>query len=57
MFTGGIKSEVARQRFDMAGYLALYQPALDWIMQALSAQGSDVMLDDIIKQCQDKKNK
>lgn len=57
MFSGGIRSEIARQRFDISGYLALYQPALDWIMQALAAQDSDVMLDDIIKQCQDKKNK
>lgn len=57
MFSGGIRSEIARQRFDISGYLALYQPALDWIMQALAAQDSELMLDDIIKQCQDKKNK
>lgn len=57
MFSGGIRSEIARQRFDMNGYLTLYTPALDWIMQALAAQGSDVLLDDIIKQCQEKKNK
>lgn len=57
MFTGGIKAEVTRQRFDTAGYLSLYQPALNWIMKALAAQESDVMLDDIIRQCQDKKNK
>lgn len=57
MFAVGIKAEVVRQKFDMTGYLTLYQPALDWIMQALAAQGSDLMLDDLIKQCQGKKNK
>lgn len=57
MFTGGVRSEIARQRLDLAGYVALYQPPIDWIMQALAAQGSDIMLDNIIKQCQDKKNK
>lgn len=57
MFAGGIRSEIARQRLDIGGYVALYQPAVDWIMQALAAQGSDILLDNIIKQCQDKKNK
>lgn len=57
MFGGGIRSEIARQRLDITGYLTMYTPALDWIMQALAAQDSDVMLDDIIMQCQDKKNK
>lgn len=57
MFSGGIRSEIARQRIDMAGYLGLYTPAVDWMMQALAARGSDVLLDDILSQCQEKKNK
>lgn len=57
MFSGGIRSEIARQRIDMAGYLSLYTPALDWMMQALAGQGSDILLDEILMQCQEKKNK
>lgn len=57
MFTGGIRAEIARQRMDVALYVSLYQPALDWLMQALAAQRDDAVLDNIVKQCQDKKNK
>lgn len=57
MFSGGIRSEIARQRIDMTGYLSLYTPALDWMMQALASRGSDILLDEILAQCQEKKNK
>lgn len=57
MFSGGIRSETARQRIDMSGYLSLYTPALDWMMEALADRASDVLLDEILMQCQEKKNK
>lgn len=57
MFSGGIRSEIIRQGLDMYGYLTLYTPAVDLIMEALACQGSDVLLDDIIQMCQEKKNK
>lgn len=56
MFSGGIRSEIARQRLDLGGYLTLYTPALDWLMQAASG-GSDALLDEILSRCQEKKNK
>lgn len=56
MFSGGIRSEVAKQRMDLGGYLNLYTPSLDWLMQAV-AGGSDVLLDELLARCQEKKNK
>ncbi|KAJ6635685.1 VPS35 endosomal protein sorting factor-like [Pseudolycoriella hygida] len=55
IFGGGIRSEILRQRMDLAGYLTLYTPSLDWLMQATS-NGSDVLLDEILTRCQEKKN-
>lgn len=57
MFTGRVYAEIARQRLDIISYVALFQPALDWIMHALAAEDSDVILDTIIKQSHNKKNK
>lgn len=56
IFGGGIRSEIARQRMDLGGYLTLYTPSVDWLMQA-SSSGSDVLLDEILSRCQEKKNK
>lgn len=57
IFTGRICAEIDRQRLDIVHYAALYQPALDWIMHALATQDSDIILDTIITQSQNKKNK
>lgn len=56
IFGGGIRSEISRQQMDLNGYLTLYTPALDWLMQSTSS-GSDVLLDEILTRCQEKKNK
>ncbi|KAG4070610.1 hypothetical protein HA402_013530 [Bradysia odoriphaga] len=55
IFGGGIRSEITRQRMDLNGYLTLYIPCLDWLMQATSS-GSDILLDEILTRCQEKKN-
>jgi hypothetical protein len=37
-------------------YLSLYNPALDFILQNFVATASDVLLEDLLNQCADKKN-
>ena len=57
MFNGGLKSELTRQRIDMSGYLSLYNPALDYILELLGSRSPDALLDDVLAKCQEKKNK
>lgn len=56
IFSGGIRSEIVRQQMDLNGYLTLYTPCLDWLMQSTSG-GTDILLDEILTRCQEKKNK
>lgn len=57
IFSSNIKTEIVKQRLDLTGYLALYTPALDWIMQTIASRSSDVLLKEIINKCQEKPNK
>ncbi|XP_052903515.1 VPS35 endosomal protein sorting factor-like isoform X2 [Anopheles moucheti] len=56
IYNGGIRSEIARHRITLTGYIALYLPALDWILQGVAILTTDNQLDDILQRCKDKKN-
>lgn len=45
-----------KQNIDLSIYLSLYNPALDWILQNFSSTASDVLLEDLLNQCREKKN-
>jgi hypothetical protein len=45
-----------KQGVDLSTYLSLYTPALDWVLQNFSSTASDVVLEDFLHQCKDKKN-
>ena len=57
VFNGSIRSEINRQRIDMASYLSLYGPALNWILQGLVHRSTDTYSSEILNICKDKKNK
>lgn len=40
----------------MTIYLSLYNPALDWIVQNITATANDAVLEDLLNQCREKKN-
>uniref|UniRef100_A0A182NQY8 Uncharacterized protein n=1 Tax=Anopheles dirus TaxID=7168 RepID=A0A182NQY8_9DIPT len=56
IFNGGIRSEIARHRITLNGYISLYLPALDWILQGVAILTTDNQLDDILQRCKEKKN-
>uniref|UniRef100_A0AAG5D065 Esophageal cancer associated protein n=1 Tax=Anopheles atroparvus TaxID=41427 RepID=A0AAG5D065_ANOAO len=56
IFNGGIRSEIARHRITLSGYISLYLPALDWILQGVAIMTTDVQLDAILQRCAEKKN-
>lgn len=45
-----------KQNIDLTVYLSLYNPTLDFIVQNFASFASDVMLEDLLNQCSDKKN-
>ncbi|XP_058453184.1 VPS35 endosomal protein sorting factor-like isoform X2 [Malaya genurostris] len=55
IFNGGIRAEITKQRITLNGYIALYLPALDWIIQGATILSSDAELDDIMRRCCDRK--
>lgn len=56
IFSSNIKTEIVKQRLDLSGYLSLYTPALDWIMQTIASRSTDILLKEIITKCQEKPN-
>ncbi|XP_058057478.1 VPS35 endosomal protein sorting factor-like [Anopheles bellator] len=56
IFNGGIRSEIARHRVTLNGYIALYLPALDWILQGVTILTTDSELDEIMQRCKEKRN-
>lgn len=56
IFNTGIRAEILKQNIDLSIYLSLYNPALDWILQNFSSTASDVLLEDLLNQCREKKN-
>ncbi|XP_055387781.1 VPS35 endosomal protein sorting factor-like [Condylostylus longicornis] len=56
IFNGSIRSEINRQRIDISSYLALYGPALNWILQGFAYCSTDANADEILNTCKDKKN-
>lgn len=56
IFNTGIRAELLKQNIDLSVYLSLYNPALDWILQNISINVSDVVLEDLLNQCREKKN-
>lgn len=56
MFTGGIRSEIARQRISMGTYVTLYAPAIDWILAGIAAGADNFTMDELVLRCQEKKN-
>ncbi|XP_053669641.1 VPS35 endosomal protein sorting factor-like [Anopheles nili] len=55
IFNGAIRSEIARHRITLNGYISLYLPALDWIVQGVIILATDSQLDDILQRCKEKK--
>lgn len=49
-----VKEDLTKQNMDVHTYLMLYSPALDFILQAIAANASEVLLNDILDKC--KKN-
>lgn len=56
IFNTSIRAELLKQNIDLTIYLSLYNPALDWTMQNISSIASDVLLEDLLNQCREKKN-
>lgn len=56
IFTGGVRSEIARQKLTISTYVSLYAPALDWILACIAVGAEDFALDEIVLRCQEKKN-
>ncbi|XP_055614690.1 VPS35 endosomal protein sorting factor-like [Uranotaenia lowii] len=56
IFNGGIRAEIAKHRITLDGYISLYLPGLDWIMQGVTILNTDSELDDVLKRCREKKN-
>lgn len=56
MFTGGIRSEIARQRISVSTYVTLYAPAFDWILSGIAAGADNFTMDELVLRCQEKKN-
>lgn len=51
-----MRAEILKQNIDLTIYLSLYNPALDWIVQQLVLGVGDVILEDLLNQCKDKRN-
>ncbi|XP_071508661.1 VPS35 endosomal protein-sorting factor-like [Diadema antillarum] len=47
-----VQNILAVQRLDMASYLSLYSPALDWILQCIAHNASEAVLTEILERCQ-----
>jgi len=56
IFNTGIRAEVLKQNIDLSVYLSLYSPALDWIVQNFASNATDVMLEELLIQCKERKN-
>lgn len=56
LFGGAVKMELAQQRIDLSTYLTLYTPALDFILQAVAAGASEMLLADILDRCKKQGN-
>lgn len=56
IFNTGIRAELLKQNIDLSVYLSLYNPALDWIVQNFSSTAGDIVLEDLLNQCREKKN-
>lgn len=56
IFNGGIRTEIAKHRITLNGYVSLFLPALDWLMQGVTILSTDAQLDDVLKRCRDKKH-
>ncbi|XP_055549188.1 VPS35 endosomal protein sorting factor-like [Wyeomyia smithii] len=56
IFNGGIRADIAKHRITLNGYISLFLPALDWIIQGATILSTDSELDDILRKCYDRKN-
>ncbi|XP_039446125.1 VPS35 endosomal protein sorting factor-like [Culex pipiens pallens] len=56
ILNGGIRAEIAKHRITLNGYVSLFLPGLDWIMQGVTILSTDAQLDDILKRCREKKH-
>lgn len=56
ILNGGIRAEIAKHRITLNGYISLFLPALDWLMQGVTILSTDAKLDDVLKRCRDKKH-
>ncbi|XP_055636101.1 VPS35 endosomal protein sorting factor-like [Toxorhynchites rutilus septentrionalis] len=56
IFNGGIRAEIAKHRITLNGYISLFLPAIDWIMQGVTILSTDSQLDDVLRRCREKKN-
>jgi hypothetical protein len=45
-----------KQNIDLTVYLSLYNPTIEFILQNFTSTASDVLLEDLLNQCSDKKN-
>lgn len=57
LFSESIKQNVIAQRLFHYQYTDLYMPALEWIIQTISATSSEKDHDDIYERCQKQDNK
>ena len=51
-----VASQMAAEKVDMAQYLRLYIPAVDWILQCLSHRAPEAVLDRILTACRESLN-
>lgn len=56
IFLGGIRAEVTRQRLTISTYVALYSPAIEWIMHGIVTGSEDFVLDELVLRCQERRN-
>ncbi|XP_062553842.1 VPS35 endosomal protein sorting factor-like [Armigeres subalbatus] len=56
ILNGGIRADISKHRISLCGYVSLFLPALDWLMQGVTILSTDAELDDVLKRCRDKKH-
>lgn len=56
LFSTGIRMELNQQKVDLATYLSLYMPAIDWILRAVACDSSDSLLTEVLNRCKQKGN-
>ncbi|KAJ3647712.1 hypothetical protein Zmor_019574 [Zophobas morio] len=51
LFSRSVKGELAQQKMSLSVYMSLFTPALDYMLQTVTLDSSDLLLDDLLERC------